>query len=73
MNIKTDVYLNQLGQGLISKVSGIEWFKVSSLDFQIDVLRRLVYFILQMGGVGSYAEVAVELSGLKATYTPCQL
>lgn len=73
MDIKLDIRLNQLGQGVISTAEGLDWFKQLSSEFQIEILRRLVYFILQMGGSGREAIPSIELSGLKKTYTPCQL
>jgi hypothetical protein len=73
MDIKIDIQLNQLGQGVISKTEGQDWFRQLSSAVQIEVLRRLVYFILQMGGSGRDAKPAIELSGLRKTYTPCQL
>ncbi len=73
MNIKNDIYLNQLSQGIVSKSNGLRWFCELPSEFQVEMLRRLVYFILQMGGSGSDVKEAIELSGLKKTYTPCQL
>ena len=73
MDLKTDIYLNQLAQGVIPLEEGKEWFSNLLTDLQLEVLRRLVFFILQAGAIGRDASMAVSSSPLKATFTPCQL
>ncbi|GLS25727.1 DUF5958 family protein [Marinibactrum halimedae] len=72
MDIKTDIYLNQISQGVKPLNEAVEWF-ISAKEIQIEVLRRLIYFILQSGALGKDVESAISNSGLKPTFTPCQL
>lgn len=73
MDIELDIKINQLGQNLLSKSDGESWFKTLSIDYQKVVQQRIVYFTLQMGGTQKDIEEAIDLSGLKRTFTPCQL
>jgi len=72
MDIKVDIYLNQISQGIKLTDEAVEWF-ISAKEIQPEILRRLIFFILQSGAIGRDAERAVSKSGLKPTFTPCQL
>jgi hypothetical protein len=73
MQIRTDIYLNQLALGIEPMEEGFAWFQQLSAEDKRGVLRRLVYFIAQSGAVGSDAMPAIELSKLKPTLTPCRI
>jgi hypothetical protein len=73
MCIETDIYINQLAQNIIPQQEGNVWFGDLTPDGQLDVLRRIVFFILQAGARGIDVESAINDCKLKSTYTPCQL
>ncbi len=73
MDIREDIYLNQLGQGIKPLTEGEVWFAGLTTEVQREVLRRLVFFILQAGGTSEDVEGAVKSTGLKRTFTPCQV
>ncbi|NKC16808.1 MAG: hypothetical protein GKR94_32830 [Gammaproteobacteria bacterium] len=73
MSLEIEIYLNQLAQGIKSVNKAVEWFVDLADNFQLDVLTKLAFFILQAGGLGRDVEEAIFLSGLRKTYTPCQL
>ncbi len=73
MDIKVDIYLNQLAQGVKPINDAIKWFSELPEDIQPEILKRVVFFILQAGTIGKDVEKAIYLSGLKPTYTACQL
>lgn len=73
MNIKSDIYLNQLSQNIVSQQEGCSWFNELDKDTQLKVLRRIMFFIMQSGARGKDAKAAITESQLKPTYTSCQL
>lgn len=73
MSMKTDVYLNQVAQCIKPLKEAIEWFANLAEEAQLLVLRQLVFFSLQSGAIGKDVKDAIFLSGLKPTFTPCQL
>ena len=56
MSIKVDICLNQMAQGLKPLDEIIKWFSDSDSGLQLEILRRLVFFILQSGAVGKDVE-----------------
>lgn len=73
IDIKTEIYINQLSQNIKSQQEGITWFDGLSDDLQLEVLRKIVYFILQASARGKDVKTAIEDSKLKSTFTSCQL
>ena len=73
MKVNLDIYLNQIGQKIIDLKEASSWFEKLMFDDQLEVLRRYTFFVSQMGGVGSDAQKAIEMSKLKKTYTSCIL
>ena len=73
MSITHQIIVNQLSQDIQSIEEGMKWFKALTDEDQVRVLDTLIYFLLQAGAVGRDVEVAISSSGLKETFTPCQL
>lgn len=73
MDKKTEIFLNQLAQGIRPLKEGDIWFSTLMEDVQRDVLQTLVVFAIQAGAVGVDAESAIRASSLLSTYTPCVL
>lgn len=71
MTLHTDIYLNQLAQGLKPWDTAQQWFAGLSGEAQLNVLDRLAYFAMQAQVVGSDAEEAIRRSGLKPGFTAC--
>jgi hypothetical protein len=73
MDIDIEIFLNQLAQGVKPIEIGKKWFLKRSDSEQSEILRHLVFFIIQAGAVGSDALSTIEKSSLKPTFTPCHL
>ena len=73
MDIKYQIFINQLSQGIHSVEEGIGWFEELTNQEQFEVIETLIFFLLQAGAVGSDVETAISESGMKSTFTPCQL
>lgn len=73
MDLETEILLNQFAQGFKPMSAAEEWFVSHPEPLQQEVLRGLVHLAGQAGAVGRHVQMAIELSGLKSTYTPCVL
>lgn len=72
MTFEEEILLNKYGQGLISPLILIDEFNEKDLPSKRNYLEDIIYyFILQSKAVESDISTAIEMSGLKHTYTPC--
>ena len=73
LSIETDIYLNQLAQGVHPVADGLAWFLAKPDNEQVALLNLLSNFITQQHPDSNAMVEAVNLSQLKPTITPCQL
>jgi hypothetical protein len=73
MKLNKDIFLNQLAQTVKSIDEGENWFEDLKQKEQFEVLAKIVFFILQIGVNENDLEKSICSSGLKPTYTPCQI
>lgn len=73
MKFNKDIFLNQLAQTVKSIDEGENWFEDLKQNEQFEVLAKIVFFILQIGVNKNDLEKSICSSGLKSTYTPCQI
>ena len=73
MNIKYEIFINQIIQGIKSFNEGVNWFEMFDDKIKLDILRGLNYMMLQSGAQDSDVDLAIFESKLKPTYTPCVL
>jgi hypothetical protein len=65
--------LNQIAQGLISWTEGVSWFNGLPSLARSAVLRELAAIAKQSHPKADEVEQAIQLAGLKPTFTPCVL
>ncbi len=73
LDIRTEIYLNQLAQGIVPMDKGAWWFRHQDDDHQTDALRALASFATLAGATGLIAEAALARSGLRLTSAPAVL
>ena len=73
MDIKTEIYLLQLAQGIVPLEKGNWWFARQSDELQVEALQVLANACVQAGASGDLAGKAIELSQLDPDFTPCEL
>jgi hypothetical protein len=71
--ITNELRINQYAQGLIPIEDMTSEFINMSDGDQAEILRMIVYFIVQQGVMGVDGKEAVNRSGLKPTFTPCRM
>ncbi|WP_420349631.1 DUF5958 family protein [Pelagibius sp.] len=71
LGIRTEIYLNQLAQGIVPMSTGAGWFEEQDDERQVDVLRALAVFAREAGTTGEAAAAAIQQSKLRPTFTPC--
>jgi len=67
------LFLNQAAQHAVAASAFEDWFRIMTLERQKIVLAKLVEMILQAKPGLEDGKVAVQVSGLKPTFTPCVL
>jgi hypothetical protein len=73
VDIRDELFLNQVAQAVYPSQSGLDWFGKLPIERQRETLRWLANMALQAGARGEDAANAIRQSGLKPTYTPCVL
>jgi hypothetical protein len=69
-----EVLLNQIAQDIIPFEKGLAWFKTLSSDEKREVIRSLCRMSIQEAHyLDSEIDLAIAISGLKPTHTPCVL
>jgi hypothetical protein len=65
--------LNELAQGLLPLVRGVEWFEGLVGDEQFEILRDLSGFCVQARATAEDGPESVRLAGIRPTHTPAVL
>lgn len=69
----TELTLNRIAQKQLTLEEGVEWFRTLSSDGRANAIERLRFFCHQSHPTDAEKAQAIELSGLRATHTPCVL
>jgi hypothetical protein len=73
VNLRDELLLNQIAQGVRLAREGEEWFAALPGDRRQEVLRWLANMATHAGARAGDAEAAIRDSGLRPTATPCVL
>ena len=65
--------LNLIAQGLLPWSEGVSWFTGLSSSEKVAVLRDLVHIVTQAHPLAVEVDRAIDVAGLKRTFTPCVL
>ena len=65
--------LNQIAQGLVAWSEGMAWFRESPSTEKESILRDLANITIQSHPRAEEIEPAIQMAGLKHTFTPCVL
>lgn len=68
-----EININRAAQGFIDRDQIVRWFKLLPPESKMEALNNLHYCVKQSHPIKGEVEMAISLSQLKSTFTPCIL